>query len=83
MMGYILPMEPYQQMNYQLRDVQPKRNVELVEKPYRIILNRQYKELENGAQWKKVPDPDVPVREARDKQIAAIIGKGILVDKMI
>ncbi|PAV29170.1 hypothetical protein CIL05_12290 [Virgibacillus profundi] len=44
-MGYILPIEHYQYNDYQKRVIQEKRNPQFIERPFKVILEKQHQEI--------------------------------------
>jgi len=83
-MGYILPIESYQQMNYQLRQPTTARNVESVARPFRSMFEREYEQIYSqherivkGSQTSPT-DPKI-----NNQSIANIVGKGINFDRAV
>jgi len=82
-MGYILPIEPYQQMNDQLRNIQQSRNVSSVEKPFPVTLEEKYGRLmKKSNQSEQLNTTPVVLPEVRE-QIAMITGKGRHVNEVV
>lgn len=82
-MGYILPIEPYQQMNVPLREVQRRtRNVQTLDRLNPVKPIQHYVELRNRHEKLQQTEPKIN-RNRYDEDIAAITGKGIHFDQTI
>jgi len=83
-MGYILPIEPYQHMNYQLREPTRMRNISTVERPFRSVLERQYQEMSSHHdRLVRGSLTNITTNNVNRQVMNTITGKGIYIDRVI
>lgn len=83
-MGYMLPIEPYQHMNYQLREPVRMRNISTVERPFRSVLERQYQDINSHHdRLVKGNQTNIITNNVNRQVMNTITGKGIHFDRVI
>jgi hypothetical protein len=82
-MGYLLPIEPYQQMNDQLKSIRKNRQVDSVEKPFPVYLEEKYEQATSNQNRSSNIDRNTLFRPDVRGEIPLITGKGRNVDEVV
>ncbi|MFD2629675.1 hypothetical protein [Oceanobacillus kapialis] len=77
-MGYILPITHYQYHEYQNRVTETKRNPHYVEKPFKVILQKEHHRIEKEYERLQSPvqQPSSKKEVLANKFFGQITGKG-------
>ncbi|MEC5423582.1 hypothetical protein QGM71_08770 [Virgibacillus sp. C22-A2] len=79
-MGYILPIQHYQYNDYQNRIIKDKQNYFMIEKPFKVILEKQHQEVENQYNFLINPNESAlvnsPGTSASESVYGTLTGKG-------
>lgn len=77
-MGYILPIQQYQYNDYQRRVTEVKQNPHFIDKPFKVILERQHQEIKHEYERinKTMYQKTSAAKPADEKLFAVLTGKG-------
>lgn len=76
-MGYLLPIQLFQYNDYQTRTIGTKQNPQFIDKPFKVILEKQHQEIINKYdRINKTLYQNTISKQTNEKIIAALTGKG-------
>lgn len=77
LMGYILPVQPFQYNDYQNRIIETKQNPQFIDKPFKVILEKQHQEItKEYERINKTMYRNVLPKKIDQKVFASLTGKG-------
>lgn len=86
-MGYILPIQQYEYINYQKRDVKSEPHHHFIENPFKVSLDMQsqfnYEHNLSNKEMFQTNNIDGVNRQTDEQVIAIITGKGLLFNETI
>lgn len=83
-MGYILPVQPFQYNDYQNRSIERKQNTQFIDKPFKVILEKQHQEVMNEYdRINKTMYQNAHPETADDRDFAPLTGKGMFFSKSV
>lgn len=77
LMGYILPIQQYQYNDYQKRVVKDKQNTQHIDKPFKVILEKQHQDTSGEHdRLNKTKYPHTTPTQTDNKLFESLTGKG-------
>jgi len=83
-MGYILPVDNYQYNDYQRRVTKEKVNKHFIERPFKVILEREHQEISTKyATLNRIPNQRSKPQASSEELFALLTGKGTLFHDLV